>query len=355
MDGKKIVIYHPDNDLKEKVKRLSREKYSVIGVVGADTEEIAFNDFDYVCIPLNNYRETKEKLSSFIDPGIVHTYEELRVLGSEDEVNKRIIKKWERNFSQKSYCFENKTVIVFGGGSGIGYACAEAFVLSGAKVIISGRNENKLRDTAEKIGHNVLWMQWDITNVKHNDEKLRNAIALAGKRIDVVVNSAGLYDSDEVSFFDVTEEVYDAVMDTNIKASFFLCQTFAKYFIDETIPGHIVNIVSETGNAPTVKPYGISKWGLWGFTKGLGLTLAKYNITVNGVAPGEVATDMTGWGGDRKKREPARRAPQTGRVLFSREVAECVLFLAGCAGENMPGEIILYNGGSVGGYIGFNY
>lgn len=351
---KKIVIYHPDDDLMDKIKRLPKDEFQIIGTVEANIEDINYDGYDYICIPFSNYKEIKSKLNKLVGSSVVHTYEELRVLGSEKRVNEHYAQKWKQSHAAGINKFENKSVIIFGGGSGIGYACAEAFVLSGARVIIAGRNEDKLKTAADNLESTAKYILWDISKVGQNYEKLGKVLELADGQIDIVVNSAGVYDTDSVSFFDVTEEMYDTVMETNLKGSYFLCRTFADYFMCKGIRGHIINVVSETGNSPTVKPYGMSKWGLWGLTWGLGLNLAKYGITVNGVAPGEVATEMTGWG-KAKGREPARRAPQTGRVLFSREVAETILFLAGKAGENMPGEVMLYNGGSVGGYIGFSY
>lgn len=350
---KNIILFQPDNDLMEKVTRLPKGEYSIVGSVDANPKDLFQYDFDFICIPLRNYREIKQELMQFFDCSMIHTYEELRVLGSERLVNQRIIKKWKTNNKLEVQDNEGRTVIVFGGASGIGYSCAEAFSLTGATVIIAGRNEERLMKAAKELG--VFYLMWDISRVEQNEMLLAKARSLVGGRIDTIVNSAGVFDLDSTSFFEVTEKVYDTVMDTNLKGAFFLCQTFSEYFIREGIEGHIVNIVSETGCSPTVKPYGISKWGLWGFTRGLGLTLAKYNITVNGVAPGEVATEMTGWGGKEKNREPARRGREIGRVLFSREVAEWVLFLSSESGRIMPGEVITLNGGQLGRYIGLNY
>lgn len=345
----RIIVYHPDSILLEKIKRLPEDKFRIVGTVDDDTEEILYQEYDYVCIPLDNYKATKHLLSKYIDISIVHTYEELRVLGSERNINEYYFEQWKACEERGIKPFDGKTVLIFGGGSGIGYACAEAFTLSGANVMIAGRNEKKLMDAVEKLGHNAKCVPWDITDVSAYGDMLEKALEMSSNDIEIVINSAGICDGETVSLFDVSEDVYDTVMDTNLKGAYFLSQCFARYFIEKRIAGHIVHVISEQGSYPTVKPYGMSKWGLWGLTKGLGLTLAKYNITVNGIAPGEVATDMTGWGSGSKGFEPARKGPQTGRVLFSREVADAILFLAGKTGENMPGEVILYDGGTVAG------
>lgn len=103
-----------------------------------------------------------------------------------------------------------------------------------------------------------------------------------------------------------------------------------------------MNILSIGGYKAAVNPYGVLKWGGVGLTKGLGHVLAEYGITVDGVAPGEVATEFIG---HKEGDTLARRYSKTGRITLPDEVASVVLCLASFMGKQMPGEVIKMAGG----------
>lgn len=240
--------------------------------------------------------------------------------------------------------FTGKTVVIFGGSSGIGKECAHCFLANGADVIIAGRNKEKLQNVCDefcKYG-NIKFIQWNVNQISNYEKKLSELLKIVGGKVDILVNCAGVWDSENKDFFDVDENEFDNIINTNLKGSYFLNQIFAKYFVQNKIKGHIVNVASNVGILPTVKPYGISKWGIIGLIKGLGLHLAEYGITVNGIAPGAVATPLAGW---KEGDCPARRAARNGRISFPCEIAESILYLAGYTGENFVGEVIVCDGG----------
>ncbi len=107
--------------------------------------------------------------------------------------------------------------------------------------------------------------------------------------IDILVNNAGV---NYKGMPDATEEEYDKVLDTNLKGVYFLSQMLGKYFVTNNIKGNILNIASASCIRPADSAYTVSKWGIRGLTLGLAKTLAKYGITVNGIAPGPTATPM---------------------------------------------------------------
>lgn len=302
--------------------------------------------YDYIIISFDHFKEKKQRLIEEykIPAEKIYTFEEFRVKDSEDLITAKYHNRWDKIHASGINIFDQKTVVITGGSSGIGKECAHIFLAYGANVVIVGRNHDNLKAACQEYRHygNIKYMLWDLTAFDQYPEKWMELQKKTNHQIDILIHSAGIFDQSSKDFFQVTESDFDFIIDTNLKVTYFLCQKFIRYFLEQRIKGHIVNLASNVGFLPTVKPYGLSKWGLVGFTKGLGMNFAQYGIVVNGVAPGEVATPMGKW---KKGNCPARRAPKTGRVSFPCEVAEAVAYLAGDAGETMIGETLICNGG----------
>lgn len=339
----KIAIWKPSDLLLKNIKKLDFS-HEIVGIF--DDEKIESAVFDFVLISFEDFRNTKKFLCTEhnIPTDKIYTFEEYWVKGSEETIIKSYHNQWDKIYNAHIGTFSGKTVVITGGNSGIGKEAARAFLSHGANVIIIGRNKEKLQATCNeyKAYGNIKHVQWDISNISNYEEKFSKLLTLTEGTIDVLVNSAGIWDNGRADFFTVTENEFDDVININLKSTFFLCQFFAKYFIDNRIRAHIVNVASNVGTLPTVKPYGISKWGVIGLTKGLGLHLAEYGITVNGVAPGAVATPLSNW---KEGDCPARRAARNGRIAFPCEIAEAILNLAGYTGENFIGEVVVCDGG----------
>ena len=144
-------------------------------------------------------------------------------------------------------------------------------------------------------------------------------------------------------FFAVTEEDFDTVFETNMKSVFFISQAVAELMLQQKNNQikKIINVTSETSLVGAVIPYGLSKWGVTGLTKGLGKRLASQGIIVNGVAPGIMATDMVGW----KKDEILVNYQPNKRVGQPNEVAGLVSYLACDLSNHIVGQIISIDGG----------
>lgn len=128
-------------------------------------------------------------------------------------------------------------------------------------------------------------------------------------------------------------------MNINLKGVFFALQAEALYMIEKNIRGNIVNICSEMGFRPASFAYGISKWGVRGMTMGVGKELAEFGIVVNGIAPGETATEiLRQTEGEVKTIESPR-----GVQAMPEEIAEGILFLS--QSRNIIGEIMVSDGG----------
>lgn len=238
---------------------------------------------------------------------------------------------------------EGKTILITGGSSGIGYAMAELFLKSGATVIISARNNNKL-DSAYKrlssLSAKIHKLQLDITEIDSFSKFIIDAELLTQSKINVLVNNAGIAKG---NFDNLKEEDFNQVYETNVKGTVFLSKAFADYMIINNIKGNILNVISTSGIRPALSPYEISKWGLKGFTLGLAKKLIKNGIVVNGIAPGPTATPMLKSEDDDNMYHPTT---PSGRYTTPEEVANAALFLISDMGRQIVGDILYISGGA---------
>lgn len=238
---------------------------------------------------------------------------------------------------------EGKSALITGGGSGIGFAIAQAFLQNKCEVIISGRNEEKLVkaiDTLHCYGK-VHYIVLDISNVEEMDKKLDEAIGrLENKKLDILVNSAGLMAKSQ--FWDMSEAEYDNVLDTNLKGTYFISQKVSKKMVENSVKGHILNISSASSLRPAWSPYQISKWGITGLTKGLADILIPYGITVNAIAPGPTATPMLNKYDEDNLFHSHNPA---GRYAQPEEIAYLAVYLSSTMGDLIVGDTIYISGG----------
>ena len=235
----------------------------------------------------------------------------------------------------------SKTVLITGANKGIGFACAEVFAENGYNVIITGRSEERLRAAVERLGGRAEYSLWDVSMVKDAENAVLKAHEKFGK-IDTFINNAGIVtdeDIRQVDFLEKTEAAWDETMNINLKGLFFCCQAEAKYMISNDIKGHIVNVCSENSFRAANNAYCISKWGARGLTVGLGKELSKYGIVLNGIAPGETATEIL----RQKEGERVKMISPRGERAMPKEIAEAIYFLANS--KNIIGEILVSDGG----------
>ena len=237
----------------------------------------------------------------------------------------------------ESNLLQNKTAIVTGGNSGIGYAIAKKFVESGAKVVILARNPEKTKKAAEDL--QCEYIIADVTDTERLIDMVQQYIQ--DKHIDILVNSAGVLDKEPM--LAKTPQGYDTVMNTNLKAAYFMCQTIANHMLAKGIKGHILNISSSSSKRPGWGPYQLSKHGLNAMTEGFAMRLAPNGITVNGIAPGITATPMQDGNlveGSLTYDNPMRRAQAP------EEIANLAVFMVSDLGNSIIGDTVLMTGGS---------
>lgn len=240
---------------------------------------------------------------------------------------------------------ENKIALITGGNSGIGYAIAEAFLKSGATIIITGRNKDKLEKARKDLSvfdnnkNKIHTLILDNEDVQTFETKI-NSLIEKTKRIDILVNNAGLIGG---NLFHTDEKDYDKIMDTNLKGTFFLSEIIAKHMINHKIKGNILNICSSSGIRPANSAYTLSKWGIRGFTLGLAKSLIKYGITVNGIAPGPTATPMLN---KNSNSSIEHKSNPLGRMIHPKEIANMAVILTSDMGKSIVGDIIYMTGGA---------
>lgn len=255
-------------------------------------------------------------------------------------------------YAQVSYLapsemLKGRTALVTGGTSGIGYEVAKAYINAGARVVITGRNEEKVKKSCEVIDKevsrkgNIFGIVMNNTDVKSMPSKLQDIERVLGTgHIDILVNNAGVVGG-EVK--DCTEELYNTILDTNLKGTFFLSKLVARYWVDNQIEGNILMMGSSSSLRPATSAYSLTKNALYGFTKGLAKVLAPHGITVNGLAPGPTATPMTMPNG---VRDEISFPNPLGRFVMPGEIANMAVFLVSNMGRSIIGDMVFMTGGS---------
>jgi 3-oxoacyl-[acyl-carrier protein] reductase len=240
--------------------------------------------------------------------------------------------------------FEGKIALVTGASRGIGGAIARRLAAEGATVIAAARAENA-RGTVDEIasaGGRAEMMSADMTDSAAIEALVANVLQRHG-RLDVLVSNAGI--TRDQLMLRMKRADWDEVLATNLTAAFVLCQAALKPMIKQR-SGRIVaisSVVGQVGNAGQAN-YAASKAGLIGFCKSLAREVASRNVTVNVVAPGLIATDMTRALTEASQQDWTTQIP-LGRPGTPADVAAAVCFLASDEASYITGQVLHVNGG----------
>lgn len=238
--------------------------------------------------------------------------------------------------------FTGQVVLVTGGSRGLGYQMVKAFATRGADVIIASRKLDACEAVAEEVralGRRALAVSCHVGRWDEIDRLIETAYDTFG-RVDVLVNNAGM--GPRMPSHEVTEELFDAVVNLNFKGPFRLASQIAKRMADAG-GGSIIN-VSSTGALvplPEVIPYGSSKAALNAMSVSLAREYAP-KVRVNTLSPGPFLTDISkAWSEDAREHSPNAR----GRPADPQDILTAALFLASPASINVTGSLVRCDGG----------
>jgi 2-deoxy-D-gluconate 3-dehydrogenase len=238
-----------------------------------------------------------------------------------------------------------RVAIVTGASTGLGRAMAVALAEAGADVVgIARSDQSATADAVQAAGSSYHAITADLA-AADKLELVAEAVDVLG-RVDILINNAGMIRrADAVDF---SEADWDAVMDLNLKAAFFLSQAFARNRIAAGEPGKIVNIASMLSfqGGIRVPSYTASKSGILGLTRLMANEWARHRIGVNAIAPGYMVTDNT----SALRADPARHAEITARIPAGRwgepaDLAGAVVFLSSNASDYVQGATLPVDGG----------
>ena len=238
----------------------------------------------------------------------------------------------------------NKTAIITGGGSGIGQACAWAFYQEGANVVLFGRREDKLKETAQELGSRAMTVSGDMTRSEDLDRLVQETLSKF-HRIDILVNNAGLFKG--APLHEISDEQYDEMMNINMRAVFQLTRRVLPVMMEQK-SGNIIHISSILGiiAVPQVAVYNISKGALNQFSWSIAVEYGSYGIRSNSICPGLIETDMTA---DLMKDEALMqewsKGYPIGRFGKPEDVANTCLFLASDESSFITGTVLPVDGG----------
>jgi 3-oxoacyl-[acyl-carrier protein] reductase len=240
---------------------------------------------------------------------------------------------------------KDRVAIVTGASRGIGRSIALALASGGAKIVaadISLEGCQALVDELAKSGTEALAVQCNVAVAADVERLVESALEKFGK-VDILVNNAGI--TRDGLLVRMKDEEWDAVLNVNLKGAFVCTRAVSKVMTKQRY-GRIVNIASivgQMGNAGQAN-YCASKAGLIGLTKSNARELAKRNVTVNAVAPGFIATDMTEALPEKVRQELAAQIPME-RLGSADDIANAVLFLASDHSAYITGQVVGVNGG----------
>ena len=247
------------------------------------------------------------------------------------------------------FVLKSKVSVVTGGAGGIGEEICKALLDAGSKVILADIDEKKSIKIVKKLSKknkNIFYYNLNALS-EESIFDLKKIIIKKFKKIDVLVNAIGICKNKDA--VKVSNKEWDEVLNINVNSMFYLCREFGKVFIKQKY-GSIVNVGSNSGiivDKPQPQAsYNASKAAVHQLTKSLACEWAKYNIRVNAIAPGYVATKMTLLG--RSKPEWFRywiEMTPMKRLAKPSEIASSVLFLASDSSSYCTGSILSVDGG----------
>ena len=246
--------------------------------------------------------------------------------------------------------FDGRVAIVTGAARGIGAGTAKRFADEGAAVAVLDLDESQAQATAESLGAaQAIGVGCNVSDAGSVEAAVKRVLEELGG-LDVLINNAGI--TRDNLLFKMTEDDWDAVMNVHLKGAFLMSKAAQATFVGQKY-GKILNLssVSANGNAGQAN-YSAAKAGVQGFTRTLALELGKFNVNVNAIAPGFIATEMTDATAKRlgieveEFRKLSAEANPIKRVGAPEDIAAAAAFLCSDEASYITGQTLYVDGGA---------
>ena len=250
----------------------------------------------------------------------------------------------------------NKVAIITGAAGGMGQAAAELFAREGASVVVTDVNATAGEETVKDIrdaGGNAIFVKANVANEDEVKMMVEMAIDTFG-RVDILYNNAGIMPTDDGSVTDISEAIWDKVLDVNLKSA-FLCSKYTIPHMVKQGQGSIVNIASFVAFMGCTVPqdaYTTSKGGLLALTKSLAVQYGRHNIRCNAICPGPIETPLlrTLWTDEDARNLRLNRIP-LGRFGEAKDIIYMALYLASDESAWTTGAWLMVDGGISSNYF----
>ena len=253
----------------------------------------------------------------------------------------------------ESLSLEGKSVVITGGGTGLGLAMVRALARAGADLGIAGRRTGPIEEAAaeaESLGVRAVSVATDVTDSAHAANLMKTCLGRFGKD-DVLTNKAGAVSHIvRKPFWDLTDEEWDWIMKVNLTGAFYCAREVSQTMVDQG-HGKIINVASGFGlrGGRDIYMYCCSKGGMIQFSRVLSFNLARYGITANTIVPGFVPTGNTGAMSDSLPR--GGEFLPTGKLGKPEDFGPLAVYLASPASDYMTGEMFIADGGGLAGGV----
>tara|TARA_Y100000739_G_scaffold220134_1_gene219297 strand:+ start:585 stop:1355 length:771 start_codon:yes stop_codon:yes gene_type:complete len=243
-----------------------------------------------------------------------------------------------------SFQLDGRRALITGGGRGIGLAAAAALAEARAHVTLAARTKSEIEEAADTIlseGGSANAIVLDMLDTA----AVKDAVA-AAKPFDILINNAGT--NRPKTMADTTEEDFDAILDLNLRAAYFVTQAVTNKMLAAKIQGSVINISSQMGHVggPLRTVYCSSKWAVEGFTKSLAMELGPHGIRVNSIAPTVIETPLAKeMLKDSEFRNAVISKIKLGRIGEVEDLMGAIVFLASDAARMITGASLLIDGG----------
>ncbi len=252
---------------------------------------------------------------------------------------------------------DGKTIVITGGGTGLGRDMSVAMAKAGADMVVASRRPGPIEETASMVrdaGRKAIAVPTDVTDSAQVNNLFEKAIEEFGK-VDVLFNNAGIVrEHGSIPIWDISDDDWHLGIDTNLTGAFYCTRAVAKHMIERG-RGKIVNVASGFGfrGGRDNYMYTCGKGGVMQLTRTITTSMSRYGIISTCIAPGFIPTEGTEASNDTL---PQGQFIPTGRVGRPEEMGPIAVFLASEASDYMNGEVFVIDGGGLaGGYAPTGY